>query len=338
MGISYVFRFGSSGFNCRTVHASDIVDDSTVALDPISACRLKGGLIMQPQQPTNQQQHHQLIYKTLCPDASREEFDTLMYQAERTGLDPLNRHIYMLKRGGRYMASISIDGARMLADKTGKYRGQTPPEWCGPDGVWVQAWLDDKPPSAARVGVLRADFDAPVYAVANFRAYNASSPIWRKMPELMLSKCAEMLAIRKAFPAALSGLYAPEELEADTEALEQAKEQRLAAVAAEQGKHSQGHFQGHQGHQHQQDTDAIAEDAKKALSVYAQKVYGKDWKMDMRRIAENLGPKPVRQGDPAYLDYLGALRSEIARDVAANQPDQDPEPGSDFDIGSDVGM
>ncbi len=56
---------------------------------------------------------------------------------------------------------------------------------------------------------------------------------WRRMPNLMLAKCAEAQALRKGWPEDLSGIYAPEELDsADaidvsaTEVVEQAEEQR----------------------------------------------------------------------------------------------------------------
>ena len=146
----------------------------------------------------------------LAPRATVEAF---LAHCQRTGLDPIARQIYAICRKGRWGVQVSIDGARLIAERSGKYAGQTPVEWTGDGQTWTQVWLDRQPPAAARVGVHRSDFREPLYAVANFSAYAAGGPMWDKMPALMIGKCAEMLALRKAFPQDLSGLYSTEEMD-----------------------------------------------------------------------------------------------------------------------------
>ena len=154
-----------------------------------------------------------LIKKTVAKDASDGELKLFLAIAGRTGLDPFARQIFFVKRGGIGQTTISIDGFRLIAERSGKYEGQLGPYWCGEDGEWKDVWLKNEPPAAAKVGVMRAGFREPLFAVANFSAYNAGSPIWKKMPALMCSKVAEMLALRRAFPLELSGLYGVEEME-----------------------------------------------------------------------------------------------------------------------------
>lgn len=145
--------------------------------------------------------------------APRPVVEAFLLHARRTGLDPIARQIYCIERGGKWGTQVSIDGARLVAERTGQYRGQTATQWTSDGATWVDVWLAAEAPKAARVGVHREGFVEPLYAVATFDAYNAGGNMWRKMPALMLGKCAEMLALRKAFPQDLSGLYSTEEMD-----------------------------------------------------------------------------------------------------------------------------
>lgn len=172
----------------------------------------------------------ELLKNTICKDSSDEEFELFLQIAKSKGLNPFDKQIHAVKRWDKktqkntMTVQVGIDGLRLVADRTGKYAGQTKPEWCGDDGKWVDVWLKNSPPSAARVGVFKKDCLEPFYGIATLKSYMQTSAegrptnLWAKMPDLMLAKCAEALALRKGFPAETSSIYIQEEMDqADSE-------------------------------------------------------------------------------------------------------------------------
>ena len=159
-----------------------------------------------------------LIKRQVAVGVTDDELRLFLYQCQRTGLDALTKQIYAIKRGGRLTIQTAIDGFRLIAQRTGDYRGQVGPFWCGANGIWADVWLSNEPPVAAKVGVWRKEFQEPVWGVARTDAYAARnergqlSGLWRTMADTMVAKCAEALALRKAFPHELSGIYSGDEI------------------------------------------------------------------------------------------------------------------------------
>jgi phage recombination protein Bet len=154
-----------------------------------------------------------LIKRTIAKDASDDELKLFLYQAKRTGLDPFARQIHFTKRksDGESRATIvvGIDGYRLVAERTGKYAGNDEP---------VYETNDDGKPVKARVTVWKLvdGQRCPFSASALWDEYapkGGAGFMWNKMPFLMLGKVAEALALRKAFPADLSGIYVQEEMD-----------------------------------------------------------------------------------------------------------------------------
>lgn len=149
-----------------------------------------------------------LIKSQIAKDATNDELALFLYQCKRTGLDPLTRQIYAIKRSGRMTIQTSIDGFRVIAERSGTYAGQDEP-----------VWIDDEKgfPVKCTVTVYRFSPTGQRYpagvGVAHFKEYYPNPMnLQKSMPHTMISKVAEALALRKAFPQDLSGLYTAEEM------------------------------------------------------------------------------------------------------------------------------
>lgn len=157
-----------------------------------------------------------LLRRTLAHDCTPDEFELFVAVVRQTGLNPFARQIWPIKRK-RYNADTSryedylsvetgIDGTRLIAERTGERDGEDPPMWCGTDGKWTDVWTKDVPPYACKVAVYRKGHSRPYIGIAYFDFYKQTKKngeptgMWARGAPNMLAKCAEQLALRKAFP------------------------------------------------------------------------------------------------------------------------------------------
>lgn len=150
----------------------------------------------------------QLIKKQIAPQANDNELKLFLYQCQRTGLDPLTRQIYCIHRGGKMTIQTSIDGFRVIAERSGDYGGQDKP-------VYVYDEKGNIVSCEVTVYKFRGETRYPAAtAVAYFKEYYPNPMnLQKSMPHVMIAKVAEALALRKAYPQDLSGLYTTDEMQ-----------------------------------------------------------------------------------------------------------------------------
>lgn len=159
------------------------------------------------------EEDYALLRRDKCRELTEDQFLAFRHAVERFRLDPLGNQIYfqlrMDKRSGKRVMSIQtgIDGYRLIADRTDRYAGNDDPAFDSEDN-----------PRKATVTVYKivGGQRCPFTATARWDQYypgDTQGMMWKRMPHLMLGKCAEALSLRKAFPAELSGLYTTEEME-----------------------------------------------------------------------------------------------------------------------------
>lgn len=162
---------------------------------------------------TVQAEQIDLIRRTVAKDATPDELQLYFYDCARQGVHPLDKLIHFTKRGGKYVPITAIDFMRMRANQTGAYAGSDDAVFTGVAG---------QKGFAAGVTVYRLvqGQRCAWSATARWEEYfpgEQQGHMWRKMPNVMLAKCAEALALRKAFADVLHGLYIREEMDQATE-------------------------------------------------------------------------------------------------------------------------
>ena len=145
--------------------------------------------------------------RTIAKDATPDELQLFLYDNARQGVHPLDKLIHFTKRSGKYTPITSIDFMRIRAADSGECAGIDDPVFAG-------APMSAGFTATVTVYRLLQGQRFPFTATARWSEYKPDQDfMWQKMPYLMLGKCAEALALRKAFPKQLSGLYVKEEME-----------------------------------------------------------------------------------------------------------------------------
>lgn len=177
------------------------------------------------------QQLKDIYMKTVFNGLTEDEAVVAYRLAKRRNLDVEAKQIFFVpytdKQGRRSVVSqTSIDGFRLIASKSGKYGGSVDPKLTVKfkDGTKAVLSHEEYDPSeidhiiSGTISVINTDFPQPQTATALFKSYckqynGNPTGLWATMPDVMILKCAEALALRKAFPQDLSGIYTSDEME-----------------------------------------------------------------------------------------------------------------------------
>ena len=166
-----------------------------------------------------------MITDTIMKGATQPEVEFFAEVCKRARLDPFKRQIHAVKRWDGDLKRMvwsyqtGIDGYRAIAQRTGAYAGSDEP-------AFLPADESTPNPRKATVTVWKivAGQRVPFTASARWEEYvqtkkdGEANSMWKKMPYGQLAKCAEALALRKAFPEELGGIYTDVEMEqADSE-------------------------------------------------------------------------------------------------------------------------
>ena len=147
------------------------------------------------------------IKSVMSFDMSDTDLKVFLHICRNTKLDPVMKQIYAIPRGGKMTIQTSIDGFRLIAERSGKYSP-------GKDTEFL--YCSKGKLMGAKVYVKKMTNDGTwhdISATAFLHEYNPNQGLWKKIPSVMIEKCAEARALRRAFPADLSGLYSDDEMD-----------------------------------------------------------------------------------------------------------------------------
>jgi len=301
-----------------------------------------------------------LIRNQTARDAPDSVFAAMIDIAKRRRLDPLAKQIIVAKFKDTWQMIVTIDGYRSIAEQTGRYAGNDAPVFTWPDEPVLTSWGKSAPESATvtvykLVEGQRYPFSATVY----WEEFDGKKNNWLSMPRTMLAKVAESHALRKAFPAVLSGTYTQEEMdqasiEVSGQMVQRAAGEIPASVrsAPPQRPRTEGSAQRHQsqaGPRPSGQADGKAKHYRMKLADLGDRIGWSDADLDAVAVYDHQRPIEELSGDELETTYrdldelyrtdrdaLGTLRRAIheSRDAVMTAIEADGRlPGVDAETG-----
>lgn len=169
------------------------------------------------------------IRNTVAKGTTDHEFRLFIGMCQSTGLNPLLKEIWCIKTKDQLTTMTGINGFYTVANNHPQY-----------DGIETELIEEGGRLIKAIARVYRKDRSRPMIAEAYLEEYDKGYGNWRTMKRVMLSKCAESMALRKSFPQLLNGIYSEEEghiVSVDGEVVNLRQEEK--AVEIQKGQESQ---------------------------------------------------------------------------------------------------
>lgn len=157
----------------------------------------------------------EVLRNVICKGATDAELAFFGQVCRAKKMDPFGQQIFMVKRKGRgdepdtLSIQTGIDGFRCQAARSGEYAGNDEPvfkytaDGKGLLSASVTVWRFIQSQRIAFTSTARWD---------EFYPGDKMGFMWRAKPHVMLGKCAEAQAIRKAFPNECGGMYEESEM------------------------------------------------------------------------------------------------------------------------------
>jgi len=171
-----------------------------------------------------------ILRRTVCKNASDDEFKVFLHVAETYGLNPfLGQIFYWKDKKGNSIQYTSRDGYLSIANRHEAFDGffsdvvRKNDSFKRKNDVIEHEYGTDRGEIiGAFCQVFRKDRSQEVYSFANFNEYNGYNSVWNRYPSAMILKVAESMALKRAF--SVSGLVSKEEM--DVQMLEDKEKKR----------------------------------------------------------------------------------------------------------------